>query len=177
MDMNKKDFKNISMAGRLAYRLICAEKYFTYKYPNEDFTELFKLLWPATNGMYWDTFSIYLIELDKSCLLEFDSYEEQEWMYLTKEQYDTFKPLIQKFDQEDEDFLETLKEQTEVYAYTVVPKDTSESIDIVFDTIKFLKRHKIPLPDIKLVDFSTIDQRRGWGDLFDGTKLSIILNK
>ena len=175
--MNKKDFKNISMVGRLAYQLMCAERYFTYKYPNEDFTELFKLLWPVTNGMYFDTFSGYIVEIEPSCMLEFDSYEEQEWMYLTKEQYDIFKPLIQKFDQEDEDFMETLKDQAEVYAYTVVPKDTSESIDIVFDTIKFLKKHKIPLPDIKLVEFSTIDQRRGWGDHFDGTKLSIILNK
>ena len=35
----------------------------------------------------------------------------------------------------------------------------------------------IELPDIKLVEFSTIDQRNGWGDHFDGTKLSIILNK
>ena len=175
--MNKKDFKNISMVGRLAYQLMCAERYFTYKYPNEDFTELFKLLWPVTNGMYFDTFSGYIVEIEPSCMLEFDSYEEQEWMYLTKEQYDIFKPLIQKFDQEDEDFLETLKDQIDVYAYSVVPKDTSESIDIVFDTIKFLKRHNILLPDIKLVEFSTIDQRRGWGDHFDGTKLSIILNK
>ena len=176
--MNKKDFKNISMAGRLAYQLMCAERYFTHKYPNEDFTELFKLLWPVTNGMYFDTFSGYIIELEPSYMLEFNSYEEDgSWHELTKEQYDTFKPLIQKFDQEDEDFLETLKDQIDVYAYTVVPKDTSESIDIVFDTIKFLKKHKIPLPDIKLVEFSTIDQFNGWGDNFDGTKLSIILNK
>lgn len=175
--MNKKDFKNISMNGRLAYQLMCVEKYFLYKYPQKDFTELFQLLWKATNGMYWDTFSGYLIELDKSCFLEFDTYEEQEWMYISKEQYNSFVELIKSFDENDQKILETLKDQAEVYAYTVVPENTSESIDILFNTIQFLKNEKIKLPDIKLVEFSSIDQRNGWGDHFDGTKLSIILNK
>ena len=175
--MNKKDFENISMNGRLAYQLMCVERYLVSKYPNKDFTKLMELLWQVTNGMYWDTFSGYLIEFNKSCFFEFDTYEEQEWLYVTKEQYELFKNLISELDDNDESILETLKDQAEVYAYTVVPKNTKESIDIVFDTIKFLKQEKIKLPVIKLVEFSTIDQRNGWGDHFDGTKLSIILNK
>ena len=175
--MIKKDFKNISMSGRLAYQLMCAERYFMYKHPNEDFTELFKLLWPVTNDMYWDTFSGYIIELDKSCLFEYQTYEEQRWLYLTKEQYNMFKPLIQKFDQEDEDFMETLKDQAEVYAYTIVPKNNKESIDIVFESIKYLKKYDIELPDVNLISFSSIEEFNGWGNNFDGTKFSIILNK
>ena len=63
--MNKKDFENISMNGRLAYQLMCVERYLVSKYPNKDFTKLMELLWQVTNGMYWDTFSGYLIEFNK----------------------------------------------------------------------------------------------------------------
>ena len=173
--MIKKDFKNISMNGRLAYQLMCAERYFMYKHPNEDFTELFKLLWPVTNDMYWDTFSDYIIDLKPRYMFEYETYDEQKWFALTKEQYNMFKPLIQKFDQEDEDFMETLKDQAEVYAYTIVPKNNKESIDIVFESIKYLKKYDIELPDVNLISFSTIFQRDGWGKRFDGTKFSIIL--
>ena len=108
-------------------------------------------------------------------MLEKENYEDDEWLHLTKTQYDLFKPLISEFDEEDEEFMETLKDQAEVYAYTVVPKDTSESINIIFETIDFLKKNNIELPDFSLVQFSTIDQFNGWGDKFDGTKLSLIL--
>ncbi len=173
--MNKKDFKNISMNGRLAYQLMCTESYLITKYPNKDFTELFKLFWQVTNGMYWDTFSDYVMDLEPSNMFEFKTYEEQQWLRLSKEEYDLLKPCIEGLDNGIDDLFETLKEQTFVYAYSVVPKNTKESIDIVFDTIKFLEKEHIPLPDIKKVEFSTIDQRDGWGDSFDGTKLSIVL--
>jgi len=173
--MNKKDFKNISMGGRLAYQLMCAERYFSFKHPTIDFKELFKLLWQVTNGMWWDTFSALIIELEPSYMLEQDNYEDEEWLKLTKEQYNLFKPIIQTFDEEDEAFMETLKDQAEVYAYTIVPKDTSESIDIIFESIQLLLDNNLELPDINLIKFSTIDQFNGWGDKFDGTKLSIIL--
>lgn len=175
--MNKKDFNNISMNGRLAYQLMCVERYLLTKYPKNDFTKLMQLLWQVTNGMYWDSFSDYVMDLEPSNLFEFDSYEEQEWLRLSKEEYDELIPCMNGLDNIVDDLFETLKEQTFVYAYTVVPKNTKESIDIIFDTIDFLKQEEIDLPDIKLVEFSTIDQRNGWGDHFDGTKLSIILNK
>ena len=175
--MNKKDYNNISMNGRLAYQLMCVERYLLTKYPKNDFTKLMQLLWQVTNGMYWDSFSDYVIDLEPSNLFEFDTYEEQEWLRLSKEEYDELIPCMKGLDNIVDDLFETLKEQTFVYAYTVVPENTKESIDIVFDTIDFLKQDGIELPDIKLVEFSTIDQRNGWGDHFDGTKLSIILNK
>lgn len=175
--MNKKDFNNISMNGRLAYQLMCVEKYLLAKYQNNDFTKVMQLLWQVTNGMYWDTFSDYVMDLEPSNLFEYDTYEEQEWLRLSEEEYNELKDDMMGLGSEVDDLFETLKEQTFVYAYTVVPENTKESIDIIFDTIEFLKQEKIELPDIKLVEFSTIDQRNGWGDHFDGTKLSIILNK
>ena len=175
--MNKKDFNNISMNGRLAYQLMCVERYLLKKYPDIDFKPIFEIFWQVTNGMYWDTFSEYVIDFEPNKFLEFEKFEDQGWCVITKDLYDTVKPIISKLGDDVDDLFETLKDQTFVYAYTVVPKNTSESIDIIFDAIEFLKKENIELPDIKQVEFSTIDQRNGWGNHFDGTKLSIILNK
>jgi len=175
--MNKKDFNNISMNGRLAYQLMCVERYLLAKYPNKDFSKLMKLFWQVTNGMYWDTFSDYVMDLEPSNFFEYDTYEEQDWLRLSKSEYDELVFCMRDLNSEIDKLFETLKDQTFVYSYTVIPKDTKESINIIFDTIDILKKEKIDLPDIKYVNFSTIDQRNGWGNYFDGTKLSIILNK
>jgi hypothetical protein len=175
--IKKKDFKNISMNGRLAYQLMCVERYLLHQYPTLDFKPMFEILWQVTNGMYWDTFSDYIIDMEPQYFLECKTYEEQEWLTLTKKEYDTLYPIISKLGSDVDDLFETLKDQTFVYAYTIVPKNTHESIDIIFETISFLLKYHIPLPDIKLISFSTIDQRHSWGNHFDGTKFSIILNK
>jgi hypothetical protein len=115
--------------------------------------------------------------MEPQYFLECKTYEEQEWLTLTKKEYDTLYPIISKLGSDVDDLFETLKDQTFVYAYTIVPKNTHESIDIIFETISLLLKYHIPLPDINLISFSTIDQRNGWGNHFDGTKFSIILNK
>ena len=107
--MNKKDFNNISMNGRLAYQLMCVERYLLTKYPKNDFTKLMQLLWQVTNGMYWDSFSDYVIDLEPSNLFEFDTYEEQEWLRLSKEEYDELIPCMNGLDNIVDDFFKCLK--------------------------------------------------------------------
>lgn len=173
--MRKKDFYNISMAGRLAYQLMCLERYLLTKYPDNNFQELMKLLWPATNGMFWDKFVGYVIELSPSYFMEFDSYEKQIWHDVSKELYDKMKPTISTLGSDIDELFELLKDQAYVFEGTGVQKPGIESINIIFETIKILKDNNIPIPDVKAVAFSTIDQFRGWGNKFDGTKLSRIL--
>ncbi len=173
--MNKKDFNNISMNGRLAYQLMCLEKYLSTKYPTRDFSDLMSLLWQGTNGLYWNEFADYVMDLSPSNMTEFDSYEKQEWMILSKELYDTLFPCIQGLDSNVDSLFSTLKDQSYIYEGTVIPLPGKESIDIVFETIKILKENNISLPDISKVQFSTINQFNGWGNPFDGTTLSIII--
>jgi hypothetical protein len=175
--IKKKDFKNISMNGRLAYQLMCVERYLLHQYPTLDFKPMFEILWQVTNGMYWDTFSDYVIDMEPHKFLRFKEFVVDGWLIMTKELYEQLYPTISQLSSDVDDLFETLKDQTFVYAYTIVPKNTHESIDIIFETISFLLKYHIPLPDINLISFSTIDQFNGWGDNFDGTKFSIILNK
>ena len=55
--------------------------------------------------------------------------------------------------------------------------DGKESLKIIADTEMVLDRHGIPLPDHSKVLFSSIAERNGWGNDFDGRFLSRILNR
>lgn len=173
--MNKKDFNNISMNGRLAYQLMCLESYLVGKYSDRDFTKLMSFLWQVTSDMWWNEFADYVMDLTPSALFEYNSYDKQEWLILSKEQYNELTPLLKDLDDEVSDLFGLLREQAYVYEGTIVPTNTKESIAIIFQTIEILENNNIKLPDIAKVQFSTIDQFNGWGDKFDGKKLSIIL--
>lgn len=173
--MNKKDFDNISMNGRLAYQLLCLEAYLTTKYPQKDFKALMSLLWQATDNMYWNEFADYIMDLAPINLYEFETYEKQEWLIITKDQYEELLPCIIKNDTNIDELFETIKDHTYVYEGTTIKLPGKESIDIVFETIKILKDSKIALPSIDKVQFSSINELNGWGNPFDGTKLSSII--
>ena len=62
-----------------------------------------------------------------------------------------------------------------VYSYTVIPGIGRESIKLVEEAIKILKENGIELPDPDTVSFSRFSEKDGWGEPFDGKRLSIIL--
>ena len=62
-----------------------------------------------------------------------------------------------------------------VYSYTSIPGKGKESIDLIKKSIKILEENDIKLPDPKKIEFSSFDEKNGWGNNFDGTYLSIIL--
>jgi len=63
-----------------------------------------------------------------------------------------------------------------IYSYTSIPRKGKECSDLVKQAIKILEDNDIDLPKIKDVAFSPFEEKNGWGEPFDGTKLSCILN-
>ena len=43
--MNAKDFDNISIRGRVAYIILCFEKYVTKMYPGTDWARVDDMMW------------------------------------------------------------------------------------------------------------------------------------
>ena len=54
--------------------------------------------------------------------------------------------------------------------------DGIESVEIIQKAERILINHKIGIPDIERISFSSINELNGWGNDFDGTFLSVILN-
>lgn len=57
------DFKTISIRGRIAYGIMCAESYALSKFPDRDWKPLFQVLWGISrDDVYWDEWASDVID-------------------------------------------------------------------------------------------------------------------
>ena len=176
--MDMSIFNNISWRGRVAYAIMCLEKYLTTNDSNKDWSPLSKKLWAVTDGkMFLDEWSDHIVDLLPECFFAFKNYASSDFTYLTEEEYNTFKILYEGLGEDFSQLLEFIHEMEEVYAYTVIDDNGEKSAEVLEDIVKILEKNNISLPDPNIVSFSRFDEKEGRGEPFDGTKLSIVLNK
>lgn len=176
MTMRKKyDFTNVSMIGRVAYTIICAEKYALTKYPNKNWRPLFTWMWKCTSD-YFDEWYYRFMEILPEYLYEFDNYKDSQFDYLSEDDYNYYTELLRDIDDNMEELLVIPTEIAMVYAYTSIPGEGKESIKLVEKAIHILKNNDVAVPNPEQVAFSSFSEKNGWGEPFDGTGLSIILN-
>ena len=176
------NLKNISMNGRMAYSILCVEKYLLSKYPGRDWRMLSTKMWDVTNTP-WDDWSERFMEVIPQYLFEFDNYEDSDFEFLSMEEYQQFKNLYSGItDGLCEDatdpvnfILMGLYRLEEVYAYTSIPGIGEESLRIVNQIVSTVQNEGVEIPDIDIVAFSSFEQKSGWGDFFDDKHLSLIL--
>ena len=173
--MNTQDLNNISMNGRMAYSILCIEKYLLTKYQNDDWSILSNEMWKATSS-YWDEWDETFLEIIPEYLFEFKSYEESDFEYLTKEKYNSFVSLLNNKSSEINEMLMSLHKLCEIYSFSSIPQNGQKASEIVIRLCNILESNNIPLPNIDTVSFSIFTEKNGWGNNFDGTKLSLILN-
>lgn len=173
--MDKNTFNNISMNGRMAYAILCIEKYLINKYPLDDWKPLSKIMWEVTSS-FWDEWDGKFIEIIPENLFENDSYEESGFEEITEDEYNTFAALLKDKSDELNELLYKLHELQEIYCYSSIPGKGDDASQIVLNICDILERHDIELPDIAKVNFSSFSEKNGWGNNFDGTKLSFILS-
>ncbi len=174
--MTISDFNNISMNGRMAYAILCIEKYLQEKFPDDNWTELSMLMWSATSA-YWDEWANKFIEINPEYLFEFKTYAESGFEAISEAEYNSFVALLKDKPDTVNSLLMKLYEIQEVYCYSSIPANGKEASQIVLDICDILEQNSITLPDISTVSFSRFSERNGWGNDFNGTKLSIILNR
>ena len=175
--MEKQQFKTISMTGRLAYAILCLETYLTRKHPEKDFTCLSNLLWLGTSSMGWDDYYELMDDLMSEFLFASETYDPENFSQLKEEDFKKIHALLRGIEKESDSFFSILHDITSVYAYSEIPGCGAESIEILFKGISILEALGIPLPNIESISFASFSERNGWGKRFDGTKLSLILNK
>ena len=174
MPNNKYDFTNVSMIGRFAYAVMCAERYALAKYPEKDWKPLFKWMWKGTSD-YFDEWYYRFMEILPEYLYEFDNYKDAAFDYLSEENYNYYAEFLKDIDKNMEELLVTAADLTMVYSYTEIPGKGKESINLLNKAIKILEDNNIELPDPEALSFTPFSEKHGWGENFDGTRLSIIL--
>ena len=176
MQRYKFDFSNISMNGRVAFSVMCAERYALAKYPEKDWKPLFTWMWQVTSD-YFDEWFYRFMEILPEYLYEFDNYKDADFDYLTKEQYAYYAEFLKDIDKSMETLINIPADISMVYCYTCIPGKGEESLELVQKAINILEDNNIDLPDPEDVAFSPFTEKYGWGEDFDGTRLSVVLNK
>ncbi|MGG4221603.1 hypothetical protein ABEW32_25700 [Paenibacillus jamilae] len=175
--MHMEKFRHISMRGRVAYGINCFENaIIALKYDVNDWNIVLNYLWEYTNIQYLDDWNDIFIELTPENLTEFKTYEEEELEKLSKDEFIYLYSLYQNIDEPVAALLRGIYELGISHAYTVIEGYGESSLKSLERIIKLMIDYNIPLPSIEPFLKFSIEENRGWGDKFDGTKLSKILH-
>ena len=169
------DFENISVTGRIAYGIMCAEEYLVYKYPDKDWVVVFKDFWEITNLELWDEWIDKTVEIIPEYLFEFNSYKSSCFEYLTESKYNKLKRVYNNTNDDVFIILIMVYELANSHVYSSINGNGRESIYHLEKIINFLKNECITLPDIKKVQMRLFSEKNGWGNPFEGTGLSKII--
>lgn len=173
--MNNYNFENVSIVGRVAYGIMCAEAYLIQKYPSKDWSIVFKDFWNITSLELWDEWMEEIIEIIPEYLFEFDSYILSDFDYLTEEKYNELKQLYDGTNGNVNTILNMLYDLANSHAYSSIQGNGRESLSRLKRIIVFLQTEGVQLPDAKQVQNFSFSEKNGWGNPFDGTKLSKVV--
>lgn len=140
-------------------------------------------MWKSTNE-YWDDFYDAFCEILPGIFLTDDSYNDDLAKSISEEEFAIVKSLYNGITDGIEDnpndelnyMLNKPYEMAMVYEGTVTV-DGKETFEIIEKAEKVLISNNIPIPDYTKVLFFLLLKKNGWGNFFDETYLSIILNK
>ena len=104
--MEKNDFKNISLNGRVSYAICCFENTLLHLKCNvSDWKIVLEYLWEFTSIEYLDDWSDTITEIIPSNLLEFKDYEKHEFEYINEETFNYLYNLYQNVDEKIDDLM------------------------------------------------------------------------
>jgi len=180
--MNTK-FNTISMNGRMAYVIMCVERFLVTVYPEKDWKLIAQKMWKATSQNWGDWPEEYY-EIIPEYILSTNGYNSEEYEYISEDEYHIILDLYNGITSGSEDdisdevnyMLNKPYEMAMVYEGTVIG-DGKESIKIIENSESILLKNNIDLPDSNCLNFSSVSQKNGWGNDFEGEELSIILKK
>ena len=162
--MTKKDFNNISIRGRIAFAIQCAKLYWDSNV-QKDFSPIYKKMLDIIGNKYPidEAANIYM-EIIPEYLFEFDTYEESDFEYLSKEDYILFRELLKGTPSDFNLIMQKIYDMVMSYAYTGIEPKAPMVTDRLFEIIDVMDQAKMQLPSIDnyyKYDYSIAD---GWGN-------------
>ena len=167
--------EEISLRGRIAFAIMCAERYVLAKKPGADWSFVFSELWRIADDIHWDDWSDRVIDLLPEYIYELDCYNPDEFSWIDEKGFTTLKELYAGFGEDWANLLQDIVDMEEAYAYTSIPGVGQESISSLEDVLSILAKADVAAPPLESVAFSRFPERGGRGNPFDKLELSIIL--
>ena len=151
-----KDFKDITMTGRLCYDFICIEQYMLTLYPEADWSRV-KYMWRITkhNGFGWGGWVDVVKKAAVNALIDYEdkmSGKIDMSPKARKKRLNEITDLISTVEQAAENVIHNEKYRT---GFNLCEQ---ESIETIYFVQSFLTRNDIPLPEVSVVDGFRFDR-------------------
>ena len=144
--------------------------------PNENYKRLFKKLRSGTTEPNRDELSSFVMDLTNDSLYSSSCFIEENFSTLSKEEFNYYYNMFIGIEMISDACFNNLFDFLTVYESTPLVNNGKESINFLLNIVAILEKYNVALPNLSDVEFSSFYQRNGWGDYFDGHKLSIILD-
>lgn len=166
--MIKKDFSGMSLRGLTAYGISCLNIYVKNKYPTKDFTKVLDKACQITeDGAPPDESAGAYMEIIPEYLYEFDNYEDAEFEYMSKEEFEEFVSIVPNDDDDLNSIMHDIFSIIWNYCYVAVEPDVPESVINVLNIVNVMKKNSYNVPSIDYFTKYLFDVKGGWGDFID----------
>lgn len=166
------DFKTISIRGRIAYGIMCAERYVLTMHPERDWKSLFQVLWGISqDDVYWDEWASDVIDRLPEMVLSDDP---RDWEETDPDVLERCRALYRGMPEAFDRILSGIVDIEEADAYTVVEGHGTAALESLQDVIDVMRAEGIELPDPTPVEPMRFEGD-GRGGTFDARLLSRIL--
>lgn len=168
---------DISIRARVAYLIMCFERYVAEKYPQGKWKPVAEIMWKiCDNSDYIDNSAYRYLEIIPDHLFAHERFAESKFEFMTESEYEAFVSVIPEDNSNLNILMHSIYDVAIEYAYCGIPKGAPDTIPYVEDVEQIMHDSGIELPDISLLA-GYVDPEDWWGDPFDGRYLSIILNQ
>ena len=165
--------KHISIRGRMAYLICSFEKLLLhYNCDKEGGRIVLEKLWAYTSAEYLDDWMYEVAEYMPNSILE-DTMEDAE--YITENEFKYLHELYSSSPQDVHLFLQIIFECGTCEVYSRLRNNSLNTLKKVDEAINVLKMNGVVLIDITPFMKYKYSECDGWGERFDGKKISIIL--
>lgn len=173
--MIMKELATLPVSGRVAYAIICMEKFLLSKYPQKKWNILMEKMWEITNLRVWDKWLEEIMEYMPQYLFEFTDYESSGFEYISIKKYNELVDLYDGVDNDVNLMLNMIFELVSLDIEKPLDGNDKEDMGILKSIIAYLEEFKILFPSVDTVKIFLKKQNCEDGMPFEGKKLSALL--
>lgn len=173
-----QDLETVSLKGRVAFGIRCFENVLLEQhYDTAEWEPVLEKLWLFTSIRYLDDWSDMIAEILPENLLEFRAYERHDFEHLDEESFERLYRLYQTADEKIDVLMTAIYNIGTSHAYSRIEGNGGESLRELEKLIEYMAKIGVSLPDAAGFKQFSISENKGWGNSFDGKKISRILGQ
>ena len=174
--LNKNDFYNISIRGRVAYSICCLENVIIFfRYDESKWEILLRYLWTYTTIDFIDTWQDISSELLPETIMEFSKYNN-DYEYIREDEFYKLYDLYRNANEEIKKIINLIFYIGTSELYGAIRNNGEGSLKKLEDLIDLMIEEEIQLPKIDKFERLVFDQNDGYGKIFDRKEYCVIHN-